>query len=189
LRPTTSSGESTGYASALDDLWQGVLPAVAELEHTAAEPGERLEDCDLARLRYELHRGAEVAHGLAAPAGAVGSHAELADALAEARDATAAVAEALADGGVEAASALVWEWRGSLFRVRLARLRMRNEPAPSDRLDDRPGPGIRAPLAATGLLVAGVALVLGGALAEVWPLWTGGIALVLGSMALSVRQP
>ena len=44
--------------------------------------------------------------------------------LAAARDATAEVAEALTDQGAEAIEPLLPEWRGALFRVRLARLRL-----------------------------------------------------------------
>ena len=50
------------------------------------------------------------------------------------REATAEIAEALAHGGPDAAAPLVWEWRGALFRIRYARLRLerprRTVPAP-----------------------------------------------------------
>lgn len=160
------------------------------LEHAAGGPADHLEDADLAALRYALHRGAELAHGLAPPAATWGPHAELADALEDARDATAHVADALADGGSAAAAPLVWEWRGALFRVRLARLRLEHgtdEPiaavaAPAE-------PWLRRPVAALVLLLGGVGLVLAGALVDVWPLWTAGIALVLGSLPLSSLRP
>ena len=62
--------------------------------------------------------------GIVPPAGAEAAHAELRAALAEARDATGEVAGALADGDADAVAALVHEWRGALFRVRLARHRL-----------------------------------------------------------------
>ena len=159
------------------------------LEHAAAEL-ERLRDAELDELRYALHRGAELVHGLAPPAGAYSSHAELADALEDARDATATMADALADGGLRAASPLVWEWRGSLFRIRLAWLRIdeggRHLHEPGE--DEAEARSLRGPLIAILLILCGVGLVLVGALVEVWPLWTGGIALVLGSVPLSSRR-
>ena len=43
-------------------LWVGVAPTVwPSSSASAAEPGELLEDADLARLRYSLHRAAELA--------------------------------------------------------------------------------------------------------------------------------
>ena len=179
----------TGYESALEDLWRSLLPSLTALEHVAAVPSERLEENELACLRYALHRGAELAHGLDPPLDAQGSHDELADALEEAREATATVADALAVGGVEAAEPLVWEWRGSLFRVRLARLRL----APVELVQAPATPaarhGVRRSVLAVGVLLCGVGLVLGGALAELWPLWTAGIALVLASLLLSAGRP
>ena len=52
------------------------------------------------------------------------AHAELADALRCARDATAEVAEAVSIWGAAGVEPLLHEWRGALFRVRLARLRV-----------------------------------------------------------------
>lgn len=188
LRPTAHQGELTGYAAALDDVWSEVRPALAELECVAAEPDERLEDADLAGLQYRLHRAAELVHGLAPPIDAIGSHLELADALEAARDATAFVADVLDEGGMSAAEPLVWEWRGALFRVRLARTRFVGV---HDAVEPWPAAietvALRRPLLGFFAVVCGVGLVLGGALADLWPLWTAGIAVVLAGVPLSGR--
>jgi hypothetical protein len=187
LRPTAHRGELTGYAAALDDVWAGVLPAVAELERVAAEPAERLDDADLAGLQYSLHRAGELVHGLAPPPGGRGSHDELADALEYARDATAVVADALDEGGADAAAPLVWEWRGALFRLRLARRRLADSPDPAVEILAREPTGVARPLAGTIAVVAGAALVLAGALVELWPLWSAGVVLVLAGVPLAGR--
>jgi hypothetical protein len=188
LRPTAHQGELTGYTAALEDVWAGVVPAVAELERVAAEPAERIDDADLAGLQYALHRAAELVHGLAPPTGAEGTHDDLADALCSARDATAFVADAVDEGGSAAAEPLVWEWRGALFRVRLARRRLVSEDGHGAQPAVAAQPaGVARPLAATLAMVAGVALVLAGALAELWPLWTVGVALVLAGIPLAAR--
>ena len=100
----------------------------------AAEP-ERLDDDDappsLRRLQYALHLASEQAYGLAPPPARATAHAELADALACARDATAEVAEAVSIWGAEGVEPLLHEWRGALFRVRLARLGSRRPPPPA----------------------------------------------------------
>ena len=123
LRPTAHAGELNGYGAALDGLWDGVLPTLAGLERLAADP-DQLAFADLACFQYALHVSAEMAAGMAPPAGAEGTHAGLAEALEGARDATAVVAAAHAEGGPEAVAPLVWEWRGALFMVRLAESRL-----------------------------------------------------------------
>jgi hypothetical protein len=186
LRPTAQRGELTGYAAALDDLWLGVAPSVALLERVAADPPRLLEDADLDGLRYSLHRAAELVHGLPAPAGALWSHAELAEALVAAREATGLVADALEEGGLAAAEPLVWEWRGALFNLRLARRRLEEtgaRPVLASSADD-PRRAHR-PAVAAGLVVTGVGLVLAGALLGAWLLWTVGIVIVLASLPLS----
>ena len=99
---------------------------------TAAEP-ERLDESGAApalrRLQYSLHLAAEHVYGLEPPPAAASAHAELADALVCARDATADVAEAVSIWGGEGVDTLLHEWRGALFRVRLARMRLA-APAP-----------------------------------------------------------
>ena len=78
---------------------------------------------ELPPLQYSLHATAELAHGIDPPPAAAAAHRELVEALAQARDATADVAEAAEDDDEELVEQLVPEWRGALFRVRLARLR------------------------------------------------------------------
>src|SRR5436305_7199351 len=122
------------YAEEMGELWTELHLALTRLDRLAAEP-QRLDDAaeaSLARLRYTLHLASEHAYGVEPPVGAESAHAELAAALAAARDATAEVAEALADAGIDAVQPLLHEWRGALFRVRLARLRLA-APAPRRR--------------------------------------------------------
>jgi len=159
LRPTAHRHE-LGYTAALDDLWGQVLPPLTELERLAAHP-ERLDEADLPTLQYRLHRAAELVGSLDPPTGIELRHEELAYALAGAREATAAVAEAVGDGDADDAQPFVWEWRGALFAVRLAWLRIvdrrpRILPAEPDLRHLR---GYAAPPPAV-LLVAIVVLVL-----------------------------
>jgi hypothetical protein len=187
LRPTAHQTELTGYTAALGDVWAGVAPAVAELEWVAADPA-RLETADLDGLRYALHRAAELAGGLHAPPGSRCVHDELAEALESARDATAVVAMTCDEGGTWAAEPLVWEWRGALFGVRLAHRRL-TQGERDLLLPEPPAPGVARPLAATLTVLLGAIAVLGGALADEWPLWTAGIALVLVSLPLQGEGP
>jgi hypothetical protein len=86
--------------------------------------------------------------------------------------------ETIEIGGNDAASELIFEWRGALFRVRLARMRLGVQPEP----EPSPGkPHYRA-AAATGLAVLGAGAFLAGAVLIVWPLWAAGIALVAGAL-------
>jgi hypothetical protein len=72
----------------------------------------------------------------------------------------------------------------SLFAVRLA---LRGLETAADE-PPAPPPSSQAVLPLV-LLGAGVAVVLGGALASLWPVWLLGLALVAGSTALSHRLP
>src|SRR6478752_6180409 len=127
------SDERQGYANALDGLWTGLSRTLTHLERYAAEPEDWLETEDaaetLASLQYRLHVAGELSAGIVPPPGSTTAHEELSAALADARDATAEVVEALGFGGWIEAAPLVPEWRGALFRVRLARLRL-NLPGP-----------------------------------------------------------
>jgi len=97
VRPSVAGGQREGYAAALTGLWKRLGWALTELEAIAADPGELLdEDRVLERLpslQYALHAASELALGLRPPATAEAAHAELAAALAGARDATAEFAE------------------------------------------------------------------------------------------------
>src|SRR5438067_10619229 len=133
-------------------LWGDLARTLSRLEAVAAEPEERLEDAleTLPPLQYALHRTGELVVGIDPPPGAEVAHAELAAALADARDATAEVLDAVETGGAEAAAPLVHEWRGALFRVRLARHRLLGRPSPTV----PPGPAVDAAGAPAAALAA-----------------------------------
>jgi hypothetical protein len=170
------------YADEMGELWTELSRALARLDRLAAEP-DRLDDegsvASLSRLRYSLHLAAEHTYGVAPPLGAESAHAELGAALAAARDATAEVAEAALASGPDAVRPLVPEWRGALFRVRLARLRLSTPAAPREEAAGvAPGDGIARPLAAFLLALGGaVAFALGATLGE-WPVWVVGLIAV-----------
>jgi hypothetical protein len=190
LASRVGSGQRHGYASELDGLWSDLRRTLRRLDEIASRPEDELvyEETpdELARLQYALHLAGERAYGIEPPSGAEPQLHELADALAEARDATAEVADAVDDGGAGAAHELVPEWRGALFRVRLARLRLEGRrtppPPPSE-----PEPGLAAPLAGLLLAVAGASLFVLGATLGAWPLWVGGVLAVLAG--LLVHRP
>ena len=185
MRPTVDTGERQGYAAEMAGLWASLERVLRRLERIASHPDEELEEEDaldtLSVLQYGLHCAGELAIGIDPPPDAEWAHHELASALTDARDATASVAEATETGGAETARVLVPEWRGSLFRVRLAQMRLR-QPARTPPLPyAQPGRGDdRAALAATLLVLAGTFVVVGGAVVGIWPLWAAGLVLVAG---------
>jgi hypothetical protein len=120
---STGTGGRHGYATALADLWYALSQTLRRLDELAAGPVEDTGG-ELPSLQYALHVAGERIAGLEPPAGAQDAHEELQAAIADARDATAEVAESFAEGGLAAVRPLVWEWRGSLFRVRMARQRL-----------------------------------------------------------------
>jgi hypothetical protein len=168
------------YTQAIASVWRELELALARLDDLAAQPlllVEQERATRLARLQYRLHAASEAVLTLAPPVEAEEAHRDLADALVVARDATAAVAAAVeAD---EPASGLVYEWRGALFRVRLARLELDREAAPPE-----PGRLARLPWARIQgllLLVAAVGAIAVGAHMSAWFVVTGGaVAAVLG---------
>ena len=173
------------YAAAMGGLWIDLELTLARLDALAADQERLLDDRNcLPGLQYELHRAAELVSGLMPPPGAAVVHDEVAQALAEARDLTAEVSEALACGGTEAAAPLVWEWRGVLFRVRFARRRLERpalqpEPVHQEALVGRTGHQI----VAASAVAVGSALVLVAALLGLWLL----VALTLtGTVAGSI---
>ncbi len=173
-----------GYASALDDVGRGLLPTLRALELAAADVTELEDHGDvLPALQYALHVAGERVLDLEPLPGVERAHDDLGAALALAREETAAVAEALDESGAGAAGALVWEWRVSLFGVRLALRQLDDELGRSGAQTVRPG---SVPVA---LLALGVAAVLGGALADAWPIWVAGLLLVAVSTGLSRRGP
>jgi hypothetical protein len=165
------SGVRQGISSEL--TW-----TLRRLEAIAVRPVEQIgADAapELARLQYSLHLLGERLHGLRPTE----AHAELADALERARDATADVAEAAEAEGWAGAAPLVYEWRGALFRLRLARTMLtppRPEPQPPAQ------PDVRAALASFGLTLAGGAAFVSGAVVATWPLWAAGMVAVVAGL-------
>jgi hypothetical protein len=183
-------GSGERYDVAMGELWPGLASTLSRLDILAGEP-EVLDDdhapSALRRLQYSLHVAGEHLHGLEPPPGAASAHAELADALVCARDATAEVAEAALVWGADGVEPLLPEWRGALFRVRLARLRLatpaaKSDPAPS------PAPAALAPaLLAVGLALAGALAFVAGATLGLWPVWAAG--LVATAAAVLAYRP
>ncbi|MGE5434731.1 MAG: hypothetical protein ACM3S3_08100 [Candidatus Doudnabacteria bacterium] len=194
MRPVVASGQREGYAAALTGLWKRLSWALTELESIAGDPAELFdEDSVLDRLpslQYALHAASELALGLRPPAGAEIAHAELAAALAGARDATAEIAEVLEHGGGIAAESLLPEWRGALFRVRLARLRVATpKPLPAE-LETEPEPTTRGDaLAATILVLGGATVFATGATLQLWPVWALGLALFASGVLVYSPRP
>lgn len=186
MRPVVRTDAPQGYTTALGDLWLGLGPTLVALERIAALP-QHLDEVadDLPALQHGLHTAVELAFGIEPPEGAEEAHATLALAIAEARDATAELADTLAVEGVDPASLLIWEWRGALFGVRLARRALVAQATAE------PAEEVGTPIALVSLafLLVGVAAVLGGALAQTWPLWVGGLGFVAVSLVLSRGRP
>jgi hypothetical protein len=177
------TGTEERYAIQLGELWGVLTRTLTQLDELAAEPQLLDDDAasdDLRRLQYGLHAAGERVYGLAPPAGSEPAHRELWAALAGARDATAEVADTLEEDGPDAIGMLVHEWRGSLFRVRLARLRL-FAPRPAIAPVDPARRQLRAPVAATLLVVCGACVFALGATAGHWPIWVAGMLAVCGS--------
>jgi hypothetical protein len=197
MERTVRGGERQAYTAAVTDLWEGVGVALTRLERIAESPSEALVDDhvdELPGLQYTLHASAELAVGIDPPASAATLHAELVAALGEARDATADVAFALETGDSDAVDPLLPEWRGTLFRVRLARLRAlersraiareratRATAEPRKRASERTGVSA---IVATILVLGGAFLFTAGAVLVAWPVWAAGLALFAGGFVL-----
>jgi hypothetical protein len=183
LGPMTGTGEQ--YAVAMGELWSGLARTLARIDVIAGEPTvlEKLDATQsLRRLQYALHLASEHAYGLSPPPGAVTAHAELADALACARDATAEIAEAALIEGAAGVEPLLHEWRGALFRVRLARLRLAT-PAPVPVVEpEGASRGVARPLVAFLLALIGAVTLVAGATLGLWPVWALGLLAVCGSV-------
>ncbi|HEY5295135.1 MAG TPA: hypothetical protein VIJ70_06640 [Gaiellaceae bacterium] len=184
MGPTTGTG--TRYDTAISELWSGLARTLSELDVAASEPDVLDQDAAaLRRLQYRLHRAREDAFGLRPPADAETAHAELSAALKDARDATAEVAEVASIWGAEGAEPLLYEWRGALFRVRLARLRLAQlnlapavPPSPTEAARAEIGPALASFLLA---LLGAVGFVAGVTLA-LWPVWVGSLAAVFSAI-------
>ncbi len=169
----------------MGELWTGLTRTLGRLDRLAAEPerlgGDEVEYA-LRRLQYSLHLAGEHAYGVEPPDGSQTAHAELADALRCARDATAEVADAVEDDGADGARPLLHEWRGALFRLRLARLRVAAQPAKRQLIELPIDEPFRRPLLAFLLALGGALLFVAGATLAVWPLWVLGIGAECASV-------
>lgn len=174
------------------DLWDRLGTGLTRLERVSeASPSTIVAEArdELPTLQYSLHATAELAHGIEPPPAAADAHRELVLALAQARDATADIAEAAEDDDEELVEALVPEWRGALFRVRLARLHAL-ESSPLRVTEETPPEAPEAPpvsrmaIAATALVLTGALLFTAGAVLAAWPLWAAGLTLFGGGFVL-----
>lgn len=184
MGPNTGTPEQ--YAEEIGVLWSGLNRTLGLLDRLAADR-DRLEDAgaelSLRRLQYSLHLAGEHAVGVEPPAGAETAHAELAAALTAARDATAEVADTIADWGPDAVQMLVPEWRGALFRVRLARLRLALPAAERpDQTPPEPEQSYTRPLIAFLLALIGTLAFVGGAVLGEWQVWAAGLLAVASSL-------
>lgn len=197
MERTVRAGERRQYAAAVADLWEGLGVALTRLERIAEAPLERVLDEaweELPALQYHLHTGAELALGFQPPPGAQVVHEELVAALAQARDATAQVLLAADAYDDELVEQTLPEWRGALFRVRLARLRALERLSVPVRTDGGRAPEVElhagtmgspaAAIAATCLAIAGAMLFTAGAVLAAWPVWAAGLALFAGGFVL-----
>jgi hypothetical protein len=180
------------YGTMVADLWERLATGLTRLERVAeASPSAIVAEArdELPTLQYSLHATAELAHGIRPPAAAAEAHRELVSALAQARDATAEIAEAAEDDDEDLIEALAPEWRGALFRVRLARLRAL-EVSPMKVPEEAPPtapevpPVSRMAIAATALVLTGAVLFTAGAVLAAWPLWGAGLTLFGGGFVL-----
>jgi hypothetical protein len=185
VAPVGGVGER--YATQVGALWSGLARTLFELEQLAADPVQ-LEDEEslelVRRLQYQLHSASERAYGFAPPAGIEPVHVELAAALAGARDATAELLDAVEDDGADATLLFLHEWRGALFRVRLARLRLTAPRTPSKEHEPEPPRSLRRPLLAVALTLAGSIAFAGGAVSGPWSLWAAGLVAVCASLLI-----
>ena len=181
LGPSSGTSAARTYAGTMAGFWSRLSGTLRALEMLAADSrqldAETLEP--LRTLQYRLHWSSEQLAGVEPPAGAREGHAELADALVDARDSTGEMVEAIVEGGREAAAELLLEWRGALFRVRLARMRLTTSPPPASELA---GPATASAAAATALTLLGATAFAAGAVLLLWPVWAVGLALVAGGL-------
>lgn len=178
MGPSPGTGAARQYAGTMAGFWSGLSSTLHGLEALAAD-SRRLDEETVDALRflqYRLHWSGEALAGVEPPPGAQEGHEELAGALAEARDATGDIAEAIDLRGREGADELLLEWRGALFRVRLARMRLTSDASDATPPADFPA----AAAAATALTFLGVAAFVAGAVLILWPLWAAGLGLVAG---------
>ena len=191
MRTTAGAGGREAYGQGLAELWERLGHAMSDLDALAATPAEQLlEEAGplLPRLQYDLHLASEAALGLEPPPGSEQGHEELTQALVLARDATAELLDAVEAGDLEAAAGMTYEWRGALFSVRLARLRLgaaARSAAFFERMDNRGGVR-RTALASILLVVLALATIIASAVAGLSPIVAGAVVLVAAA-ALATR--
>ena len=176
MEPSVRTGGRQTYSAAVTDLWERVGTALTRLERIAESPaGVLVEEHsdELPGLQYSLHAGAELAVGIEPPP-------------------TAEVAYAVEIDEAEGIEPLLPEWRGSLFRVRLARLRALERTnalaeakpeLPRRRQTEHEGASWTA-IVATVLILGGAFLFTAGAVLVAWPVWAAGLALFAGGFIL-----
>ena len=182
MAPEAQTGER--YATQVGELWSGLAQTLSRLESLAAEPGRLDEDESveaLRRLQYRLHSASEYTLSMSPPAASAPAHGELAAALTGARDATGEVVGAIEALGAHAVDTLLHEWRGALFRVRLARLRLTGSRKTAEPVRDE-YPKLAAPLLASGLTIGGAAAFAVGATVGPWPVWVAGMIAICVSL-------
>jgi hypothetical protein len=188
LKQIVRSGARESYEAAIAGVWTDLRTTLHRLEVLAADPDESLARDDaperLGGLQYSLHRSAELVTGLAPPLEAETAHEELTSALTDARDATAEIAYVLEVDDAEGAKPYVYEWRGALFRVRLAQLRL-SSPVTKSAVTTPPHGSAARRVVVGWTLVAAGALVLGaGAISGIWLLAAVGLTVfALGALA------
>jgi hypothetical protein len=165
LRQIVGTGPRETYEAAIAGVWTDLRTTLHRLEVLAADPDDALARDDaperLGGLQYSLHRSAELVTGLEPPLGAEPAHEELAEALTEARDATAEIAYLLEVDDADATQPFVYEWRGALFRVRLAQLRLAGPAATATASSRTPAQSSRRALLALALVGIGLLTALG----------------------------
>jgi hypothetical protein len=187
LSPSSGTSAALEYAGTMAGFWSRLSGTLRGLETLAADPARLDADAldALRTLQNRLHWSSELLAGVEPPVGVRAGHEELAEALVDARDATGEMAEAIETGGFEAASELLLEWRGALFRVRLARMRLTVQPLlPTP---EPPAAATARAAAATALTLLGAIAFAAGAVLLLWPVWAGGLVLV--AAGLLVHRP
>jgi hypothetical protein len=188
LKQIVGTRARESYEAAIAGVWTDLRMTLHRLEELAADPDDTLARGDaperLGGLQYSLHRSAELVTGLEPPLEAELAHEELAAALTEARDATAEIAYVLEVDDAEAAKPYVYEWRGALFGVRLAQLRLAAPVRAASVPPRTHEPSIRHTLVAWALVAAGTLVLAAGAISGIWLLAALGlIAFALGAVA------